>query len=410
MKLNVHLGDQRVGQLRYFEGSHYFEYDVRFLRGGLEISPFALPLERGVSKHSNSAFSTLPPVIADSLPGKFGRTVILESFKKLGRPSPSPMEVLAYLGSQTMGALTYEPAEGGKEDSAEIDLVTSAQAARQALEQVHEDELDLKSLRAGQTAGGMAPKLLAAISDDGRKLVTGANVIPENMEAWLIKLNSKRMHESSSCQIEMAYFDLARLAGIEVPETKLITDREGYKHFAIQRFDRNIENPNERIHLHSFAGLMGLDFNDPNHDYDYLLRTTRAITKNAAQVEQQFRRMVFNLLASVRDDHAKNFSFLMADGGEWSISPAYDLLYSDTELGGNWTLVDGLRSNVTFDHLNKLADTHSIPRRKVISIVDSVCDALAHWPSAALKSGVGPAVIATVANVHNDMIQSLKRE
>lgn len=409
MRVNVNCNGQRVGQIQPFKGSHFFEYDVRFLRTGLELSPFTLPLSTGASKHSDLAFQSLPPLIADSLPGKFAREVITERFKKLDRPPPSPLQLLSYLGDRTMGALTYEPADGDVEAQVEIDLIKAAIAARNLQEQVHEERIDTDALPGAQTAGGMAAKVLAAISSDKSEIVTGSSHIPPGKEAWMVKLNTKRAKESSVCQLEMAYFDLARLAGITVPNTFLIPDVDGIEHFGIQRFDRKLDDPNQRIHLHSFAGLLGLDFGETTHDYDQLLRVTRALTMNASQVDAQFVRMVFNLLASVRDDHAKNFSFLMDESGKWSVSPAYDLIYSDNELGGNWTLIGGERSQVTMNHLLELGETHSVSSARVHAIVQQVVEALKEWPRIALERGLGPRVISLVAGVHSQMISNLDR-
>jgi len=305
--------------------------------------------------------------------------------------------MLAFLGRRTMGALTYEPPEGDADQRETIDLVAAARSAKQVLEREHPGELDPALISAGGTAGGMMPKVLVAISPDRSRFVTGADRIPGGMEAWLIKFNQSGGNESTWCHLERVYFLMAEAAGIEVPETLLLPDRNGVEHFGIRRFDRSLEDPNQRSHIHTYSGLMDLDMTDSSHDYDTLLRVTNRLTANRKEVEAQFRRMLFNLLGCNGDDHAKNFSFRMDARGEWTLSPAYDLTFSENTLGGNWLLIGGKRSGLSYDDLLRLAETHAISKRSLDGMLSQVRDGLARWPDLAKQHGIGPGWRETIA-------------
>lgn len=407
MRLNVQLGGRRVGQLLAKDGRHFFQYDVLFQRDPLPISPFMLPVTSEVTEHKDIHFHSLPCVISDSLPDAFGMEVIRKRFSDNGEHTPSPLQLLGYLGSRTMGALTYEPAEGDTDDQKAIDLVSAAKSSHELIQKEHSGHLDAALITAGQTAGGMMPKLLAAISKDRQSIVTGSDNIPDKMEPWLIKLSNSQPGEYSRCYLEMAYFNLAKEAGIRVPETMMIADSNGLEHFAIKRFDREESDPNKRIHLHTFAGLMGIHMNDSTTDYETLLRATLKLTGDYRELEEQFRRMIFNLLSCVRDDHAKNFSFLMDERGKWDVSPAYDLGYSESNVDGNWFLIGGRRGHISRAHLKALADKFSISESKLDEMIDSVCTSLAKWPEVASRWNIGTGVANVYGAMHQKLISEL---
>lgn len=406
-RLNVLLGDRAVGQLLAQGGAHYFTFDENFLRTPLPLSPYNLPAVPGVSEHREGHFLTLPGLIYDSLPDRFGMSVLRKNFQDKGILNPTPLQMLSYLGSRTMGALSYAPAEGEPAAQEMIDLVNAARSAKSLMQMEHVDTLDPAIVKAGGTAGGATPKLLAAISTDRSRIITGPSMIPAGMEAWLIKLNTSDTKASSVCQLEQTYFELAKAAGISVPDTMIISDQKGVEHFAIRRFDRKQEDPNQRLHIHSYAAIAGIDFSEPGADYENLLRLTKDLTRNFEDVCEQFRRMLFNLLASNRDDHAKNFSFTMDSAGKWTNTPAYDLLYTDNDLGGNWMLIGGKRNDIRYDDLKQLADLVGIPQRRLNEMLEQVKDALAQWPSLAKANGIGTGLRKVVQSVIEDLDRTL---
>ncbi len=406
-RLRVCFKNRPVGELLAQDGIHYFSYDADWLKAPLPLSPYELPAEAGVTEHRKGCFLALPGLCYDSLPDRFGMAVLRRSFQEQGVQNPTPLQMLSYLGDRTMGALSYEPAGDEAGQTERIDLIQVARSARQLMAHEHGEALDPAIVKAGATAGGMMPKILAAISKDGGEVMTGAQAVPDKMEAWLIKLNTNDKQHSQLIQLEHAYFRMAGAAGLRVPATRLIPDRNGVEHFAIRRFDRSEADPNLRIHTQTYASLAGIDYREPTEDYEDLLRLTKHLTRNHQDVCEQFRRMLFNVLACNRDDHAKNFSFCMDDSAEWTLSPAYDLLFTDNDLGGNWMMVQGKRSAISQDEFARLAELMGISRTAFETIMDEVKEALLQWPDFARQSGTGSGLTKVVNTSIRSMIEQL---
>jgi len=254
------------------------------------------------------------------------------------------------------------------------------------------------------------PKILASLSPDGDSIVTGTNQIPAGWEPWLIKLNTQEKKEAALIELEHAYFSMAQEAGLTVPDTRLVHDGNGLVHFAIKRFDRDANNPNRRIHIQTYAALAGINYREPTSDYEDLLRLTKHLTRNHEDLCEQFRRMLFNVLAYNRDDHAKNFSFSMNEKGEWSLTPAYDLLYTDNDLGGNWMTVRGKRNDLKLDDFLQLADLMGISPRQFNEMRQQMEDALRQWSSFAKASGLGPGLTKVVESSIHSMTKALKEK
>lgn len=333
--------------------------------------------------------------------------VLRRNFQEQGIPDPTPLQMLSYLGKRTMGALTYEPSEDEPGQAESVDLVEAARSARRLMTHEHTEVLDPALAKAGATAGGMMPKILAAISGDGSRVITGAQDIPTDMEAWLIKLNTEEQAHSSLIELEHAYFAMARAAGLRVPPTRLLQDWNGRPHFAIRRYDRAEDDSNHRIHIQTYASLAGIDYREPDGDYENLLRLTKHLTRNHQEVCQQFRRMLFNVLAYNRDDHAKNFSFCMDERGEWTLSPAYDLLFTDNDLGGNWMLLQGKRNNIRRADFERLAELVGIPKKALDEMIDELSEAFRQWPDFAKQSGVGTGLTKVVDTSIRSMIEQI---
>lgn len=401
MRLNVAYKGQRVGQILDTGGTHYFEYDVLFIRHPLPLSPLSLPVERGVTEHSDAKFAGLPGLIYDSLPDGFGMSVIRQHFREKGMPLPSPLQILSYLGERTMGALTYSPPNGDIIQEAAIDLVNAAVSARKLVEHEHGPRLDPALIQAGGTAGGMQPKILAAIDRTGN-IITGASTIPEACSPWIIKLNTEGCSENAYAPLEHAYFQMARDCGIQVPATRLLTDSAGVRHFAIRRFDRGTDHPNERIHTHTYAAVAGVDYQALTGSYDHLFETTMNLTRNIVCLREQVLRAIFNVLAHNCDDHAKNFSFQMSDRGEWELSPAYDLSMAENQTKGNWLSINGKRSSITADDFHSVVAHLGLSRIEVDEMFQTVSAVTARWPEYAKASGVG----AKLSNVVETVLSS----
>ena len=114
-----------VGTLAFHDHRIFFEYDASWLNRGIELSPFTLPLQSGLIEHRNREFGPLFGLFDDSLPDGWGLLLMDRHFRRAGvdPSSISSLERLAYLGSRTMGALTYHPPSIAlQEKSARFDI------------------------------------------------------------------------------------------------------------------------------------------------------------------------------------------------------------------------------------------------------------------------------------------------
>jgi serine/threonine-protein kinase HipA len=246
----------------------------------------------------------------------------------------------------------------------------------------------------GSSAGGAHPKALIGLPRSGRgEVLAGAGELPESHEAWLVKFDTPRNVTSGA--LEHAYALMARAAGIDMPPTQLLETRHGRtvrRHFAVQRFDRDRQ---ERIHHHTLAGLRGIAGGDLS--YESLLRVTRRLTHDEDEVWRAYRRAVFNVLASNRDEHDKNHGFLYRNR-EWRLSPAYDVTFrGPRQLPERGLSIQGERANAGITHLFKLAESETLERNKAASVIDEVTAALARWRDFADEAKVPRALSQDVA-------------
>lgn len=315
-----------VGRLLDVGRGIFFEYDPAFLKSGLEISPFRLPLSADAYVFRDPAFLGLPGVFHDALPDGFGLQLMHERMRQAG---VEPMELsvlswLRHLGERAMGALTFHPVEGSLETRAiELKLRSLARQAQEVVSGKARTVLPELEL-AGGSPGGARPKVVVAIGPDD-ELVAGAARVPPGFEHWLIKFAAKADAPDMG-RLEETYAQLARAGGIDMSETRLFALGGKRVAFGTRRFDRL---GNERIHMHTIGGLLHISHRTPSLDYKQILVVTSRLVRDQTQVLEAFRRAAFNVLSANRDDHAHNFSYLMDARGVWRFSPAYDLTPSD---------------------------------------------------------------------------------
>ncbi len=392
--LTVKYLDAPVGILAETRQGIAFEFDPTFLASGHDLSPLNLPLRKGLHQRDGLGSARLLGLFEDSLPDRWGSKIMAEWFRKHGVPEHAitPLAQLAYVGSRGMGALTYEPAQPITETDHEPFSLGRLFEASEVAERG--GPIDLNVLApAGSPAGGARPKALIAMAADGRGLVVaGDGTIPPGYDAWLVKFSGPRAPHAGS--MEQAYALMARAAGIEVPETRLLlTEREGVQslHFAVKRFDRQ---GHERTHHHTLAGLthaLGGDLS-----YETLLRATRRITHDEAEVWRAFRRAVFNVLASNRDDHGKNHGFLYAHR-QWKLGPAYDLTFtSHAMLPERGMSLAGERRTAGIPELLRLAQTEALDRAQAHAIIEQTRHAVSQWREFAAAAGVPEITAAEV--------------
>lgn len=377
-----------VGHLVEHRGQVGFEYAAPFISAGRSISPLKLPLQAGLVWAP--AQGRLHGVFDDALPDGWGMLLMDRHFRRSGIDphGVGALDRLAYLGSRTMGALTFHPPADDRPVITELlDLQRLADAAEQVLEGEASEVLP-QLQQAGGTPGGARPKVLVALRGD--QMRAGAELPPEGHESWLIKFSGSR-EPADMGAIEHVYANLARRAGISIPETRLFSTATGQRFFGVRRFDRV---GSTRLHVHTLAGLLNADFRLPNLDYDHFLRVTARLTRSQLEVTEVFRRMLFNVLAHNRDDHGKNSSYIMDRGGAWSLAPAYDLTFSGGPGGHHTMAIHGETLRPTWRDMLALAHPAGIDERAAAAILEQVRAALHTWAAEARAFGIDASTIA----------------
>ncbi len=385
-----------VGTLAEAErGRVVFEYDEQLLRTGIELSPWKLRAQPGLIEHTERGFGPLFGVFDDSLPDGWGLLLMDRWFRKRGvdPASLSTLDRLLYLGTRTMGALTYHPPAEPAEPALPLDLLALSEQAERLLGS--DDDVLPELRRAGGSPGGARPKVVVGIQGD--QVLSGADDLPEGWEHWLVKFSSGR-EASDDGRLEHAYMRMAAAAGVDVPAHRLFA---GGRFFGVKRFDRH--GPTGRLHMHTLGGLLHSDYRLPACDYDQLMRVTRALTHDQRAVTECFRRMVFNVVAHNRDDHVKNFAFVMDQDGQWSLSPAYDLVFARGPGGEHTMTIDGEGRAPTKAGVLALGLRHGVARAAAESIIEQVDDAVAGWPELARDSGGEPAHVREIAAAHRPL-------
>ena len=391
--LDFGAGAHRVGRLAARDRRLYFEYDRDFLAQGREISPLRLPLRPGLQTFDPALFEGLPGVFNDSLPDGWGRLLLDRALRSRGvlPEEIGPIDRLAHVGAHGMGALVYEPDIGPESATVEIDLDWLAAQAAEVFEGQADQVLDELIALNGSSAGAR-PKAMVGYHPGTGAMIHGASVLPEGFEPWLVKFPNGQDGEDGGA-IEYVYARMAALAGVPMTETRLVRTPAGGAYFATRRFDRV---GGSRLHAHTASGLLHADHRVPALDYETLLELTTVVTRDVRQTENMFRLAVFNVLAHNRDDHAKNFTFLMEADGGWRLSPAYDLTFSSGPGGEQTTTVMGEGRAPGIEHLRRLGATAMLPRTAVEAIIDQTREALTHWPEIARANGIRPATVRLI--------------
>lgn len=396
-KLEVRLdwGDEQVlvGTLAEQERVIYFEYDSAFIARALPISPFKLPVQPGVFEHREREFGNVFGVFNDSLPDGWGLLLMDREFRKRGHDPAglSILDRLAYIGTRGMGALTYHPPAAHDDEGAlQIDLDELAHQAERVLEGSAEEILPALRI-AGGSPGGARPKVLVGVSEDGH-LISGTSDLPEGYRHFIVKFPSSEDVPDIGA-VEATYALMAREAGIDVPTTRLFETGDGGCYFGAERFDR----PGTlRLHMHTLSGLFHASHRIPSMEYEGLLKATMALTKDRRQMEEAFRRMAFNVFAHNRDDHVKNFSYLMDRSGEWSFAPAYDIVYSQGPGGEHTMAVGGEAARPTGRDMLRVAEDCDVASRRAREIIQQVRDVVNQWPRFALAMKVSNETVSRI--------------
>jgi serine/threonine-protein kinase HipA len=380
MKVLLDLEDKRstLGTLAWSsrERRAYFEYAPEALAAPLLLSPFHLMAQPGVLAAPRDPFDGLHGLFNDSLPDGWGRLLLDRRLRKAGidHLALTPLDRLSAVGQTGMGALAYVPElEGEARTAGDLDWFVEQVAM------VHAD-LDTADLGALQGAeGGSAgarPKIMIGFNpNQGRFLLDYGQPLEAGYERWIVKAASREDPEAIG-QEEQAYALMARRAGIDMAETHLFETRQGTRLFATRRFDRTSRG---RLHMQTASALLNASHREASLGYQALAKLTFLMTRDHAAVLQMFRRMVFNVMAHNRDDHAKNHAFLMDSAGRWTLSPSYDLTFSSGPGGEHSADVAGEGRAPGLPHMLAVAKAASIAPREAHAIIEEVRGAVSRW-------------------------------
>lgn len=427
----VRLWGDVVGAVSWLDDRAFgiFEYDQNFVKKGLDVSPIHMSLEaarKGDARFSfpslnKDTFLGLPGMLADALPDKFGNSIIDAWLSRHGRENTSfsPVERLCYTGKRGMGALEFSPTVKGKYDTpVSIEIAELVELAQQLMQErkaldVHLGETErenadaiLDILRVGTSAGGARPKAVIAMNDKG-DVMSGQAAVPKDYEYWLLKFDGvtdlelgEPLGEGRSFgRIEYAYYLMAKAAGINMTECRLL-EENGRAHFMTKRFDRI---NGQKQHMQTLCGIAHYDFNMAGaYSYEQAFEVMRKLRLSKADATEQYRRMVFNIVGRNLDDHTKNISFLMGRDGDWKLSPAYDVIYSHNP-AGKWTNQHQMSVNGKRDHITKqdlIAVGESISLSKPEDIINDVLAAVEDWPEYAKDASINQKIVLDIRKHH----------
>ena len=387
VKVSLNFGEVSlpVGRLAIREQKIYFDYDRPFVARGLEVSPQRLPLQPGLRSFDRVLFEGLPGVFNDSLPDGWGRLLFDRAMRAQGilPRQVSALDRLAHVGKNAMGALTYEPDIGPEPAVGVLDLDLLAGKAQAVLEG-QADEVLAELIALNGSSAGARPKALIGYNSATGAIVNGGATLPEGFAPWLVKFPNTQDGADAGA-IEYVYALMAKTAGVQMTETQLFPAQKGAGLYATRRFDRDGAS---RLHTHTASGILHADHRTPSLDYQDLLALSVIMTRDIREAEKMFRLAVFNVLAHNRDDHAKNFTFLMNAQGEWRLSPAYDLTFSSGPGGEQTTMVMGEGKSPGVSHLTKLGADAKLPKKTVQDIISQTLEALGGWRYLAKAHGV----------------------
>lgn len=405
-----------------------FEYEPRFIKTGIELSPLKMPLSPRIYSFPEAdpvTFRGLPGMIADSLPDDFGNAVLNAWMASQGK-SPAditPLERLKYTGERGMGALTYHPAtrRKGLNASQHIEVQSLVAIAQEILDkrerfsvalgaQGQEDREAMMALLAvGVSAGGARPKAVLAFNDDFTQVRSGQTDVPAGFTHFIMKFDGVSEHNKDQATfgdpmgygaMEYVYHLMATACGIDMMPCRLLNEGDR-RHFITQRFDRH---GNSKRHVQTLNGLAHVSYRDVgSYSYAELLAVARELRLSANDAMQLFKRMVFNIVARNHDDHSKNFGFMLDDQHNWQLAPAYDLAYSYKPgshwVNSHWMKLNGKRDNFCrgdFYTLEKLSPVFT--KRTIDQIIDETTEHVSRWNELAAEHGVPPALIQTVGD------------
>lgn len=407
----VYLWGTRIGIIHQDITKAYasFEYDKDFLNSGIEVSPLRMPLGKNIYEFPGlvgEPFYGMPGLVADSLPDRFGNTVIEQWLMSLGKSLSdfTAIDRLCYTGKRGMGALEYVPSSTDIKDIDEninvremVKFASDILANREGLSLKADDNLTYAQLvQVGSSAGGARAKAIIAWNEETNEVRSGQTQLGDGYDYWLMKFDNVSKNGDHGLEdkpeytlIEYAYYLMALDAGITMNECR-IYESDGDHHFMTKRFDR--EN-GKKLHMQSLGALAHVSYQEPGAlGYELAAMYMKELGISYKEIEQFYRRMVFNCLAVNQDDHVKNISFIMDRTGKWILSPAYDITFSynptNKWLRAHQMTVNGKTIEIELEDLLEAGNKMGIKERQCKDIISKVSATVARFSRFAEQAGI----------------------
>ncbi|MGI8413430.1 MAG: type II toxin-antitoxin system HipA family toxin [Solirubrobacteraceae bacterium] len=403
-----------------------FQYDPAFVRSGVQVAPVYMPLRAQPYRFPElpaDAFSGLPGLLADALPDRWGRALVDAWLAAQGRDESSfdVVERLCYVGTRGMGALEFQPAHEPAAVGAQSDLQVQelVRLANEVLTDREEfvtelvenpDEEAMKAiLTVGTSAGGARPKAIIAFNEQTGQVRSGQIDAGEGFRQWLLKFDGVSPAGDHGLRdpegwgaIEYAYSLMAHRAGIDMTECRLL-EEGGRRHFMTRRFDR--PDVGGKLHVQTLGALEHVSYNDPGiYSYERALLLMRKLGLDTPQIEQQFRRMIFNIVARNQDDHVKNIAFVMDRSGTWTLAPAYDITFAykpgNPWLDSHQMTINGKRDHFTVEDLRIVERLAGLKRGRTDAILTEARDVVMQWPAIAEHVGIDEQTVDAIGRAH----------
>jgi serine/threonine-protein kinase HipA len=418
--VEVHLWGRHIGSVALDPAYGYYAFAYTPACAGMGIQP--APLQMPVAPHApylftdlpEATYKRLPAMLSDALPDDFGNALINRYMAEQGIAARdvTALDRLAYMGTRAMGALTVKPARGpARRKPTAIELGALVEQARRAVRGIVEDDAHASAalrgiIEVGTSAGGARAKAVIALHPQTGEIRSGQLDAPEGFEHWLLKFDGMGADQELGAsqhygRIEYAYHLMARAAGIRMTDCRLLQEN-GRAHFMTRRFDR--EGQSARHHMQTLCAMAHVDYRkQAANAYAQLFDAISQLALPYEDMEQAFRRMVFNVMGRNCDDHSKNFSFLLRqDSRAWQLAPAYDLTFAHNPKGV-WTHQHLMAVNGKFKNF-ELADLRAEAERFGIGsaprVINEVRAAIRQWPGFARQAGLPQAQTRAIQRQH----------
>lgn len=405
--VKVKLWGMDVGYLSWDKkaGTAVFEFEPSFIEQGLDIAPLTMSIDSPRSRKQipwtgdkDKLYQGLPPMIADSLPDKWGNSLFKAWLRdnNISTKQTNPVDHLSFIGSWAMGALEYEPAQKlGDNAVFSVNVQKLYEFAKQVLNEREATVLNQENsilwqdlVKISSSPGGKRPKAIVALNKGTGEIISGQGIIPEGFQHYILKYDDNSAYPYA--KLEYVYYRMALDAGIEMMPSELRT-YDGVTHFLTQRFDRE---GNEKIHTQTLAAML------PTSDsYEDIFSVIRRLNLPYEDNRQHFLRMVFNVTTRNVDDHSKNFSFCMNKKGIWRLSPAYDLTYSVDLTAPAYSnrhslTINGKNEDITREDLGTVGQNNDI--QDYNALIDTVYNAVAKFESHARELRIDEKLIKSI--------------